>query len=291
VEPTDMSHAGGCLDGALVANAYEFSQQFEGGYADLGVLPGGTQHQYTVHVVLTTSDRHVGRMGYARIRSLSWPTLTWAPSTHYDVGDIVVPTAAKRNGRAYRVVQASSTGSTEPNWPDADGANVASLLVEFIETTIASVALNSDGSNTIVAVAPTLLLFADGLTHYELQVVQTIMGIGDDSVMDTRKVDFFSADHVNAGAVTATGIESQVWDSLAGSAYVETDIGVARMLRVTTPVLLEPLADNELVFSFIEAPVPGLATLDTRKTPLGEQVQDHGIVVTVDVVDRDSAPW
>jgi hypothetical protein len=82
-----------------------------------------------------------------------------------------------------------------------------------------------------------------------------------------------------------------VWDSLAGSAYVETDIGVARMLRVTTPVLLEPLADNELVFSFIEAPVPGLATLDTRKTPLGEQVQDHGIVVTVDVVDRDSAPW
>ena len=47
---------------------------------------------------------------------------TWASGTSYDVGTIKIPTS--RNGHRYRVIQAGTTGSSEPSWPTAEGAEV-----------------------------------------------------------------------------------------------------------------------------------------------------------------------
>lgn len=48
----------------------------------------------------------------------------WAAATAYNVGDVVIPTAANRNGRRFRALRFTNTdrktGSTEPAWSTSD---------------------------------------------------------------------------------------------------------------------------------------------------------------------------
>lgn len=45
----------------------------------------------------------------------------WASSTNYNFGDVVIPSANKRNGHRYRIVKLDGSGrsssSSEPSWP------------------------------------------------------------------------------------------------------------------------------------------------------------------------------
>jgi hypothetical protein len=41
----------------------------------------------------------------------------WRPSTGYSIGDRVIPTDAKANGRHYSVTASGTSGTTEPTWP------------------------------------------------------------------------------------------------------------------------------------------------------------------------------
>lgn len=51
--------------------------------------------------------------------------LCWAASTAYALGDIRKPSQPNRNGYAYKVTTAGSTGAAEPTWPTAEGLTVA----------------------------------------------------------------------------------------------------------------------------------------------------------------------
>jgi len=48
---------------------------------------------------------------------------SWAGTTSYSEGDIVIPTT--RNGRRYRARNAGTSGSGEPSWPTTDEATVS----------------------------------------------------------------------------------------------------------------------------------------------------------------------
>lgn len=55
----------------------------------------------------------------------------WEPATVYAVGDVIVPTV--RNGHAYRVTDAGTSGATEPTWPTTEGGVVTLDGVEYTE--------------------------------------------------------------------------------------------------------------------------------------------------------------
>lgn len=56
---------------------------------------------------------------------------TWAASTAYTFGQIVMPTT--RNGHRYRCVVAGTSESTEPTWPKTNGSIVAEGDLEWEE--------------------------------------------------------------------------------------------------------------------------------------------------------------
>lgn len=57
--------------------------------------------------------------------------VTWAASTAFTYGQTVFPTT--RMGRRFRVIQAGTSGTSEPSWSDYDYARVSSGTVEMIE--------------------------------------------------------------------------------------------------------------------------------------------------------------
>jgi hypothetical protein len=52
----------------------------------------------------------------------------WSASTAFEFGAVVIPTANKRNGRKYRIVELDgdgrTSGATEPNWPTGRDSRV-----------------------------------------------------------------------------------------------------------------------------------------------------------------------
>ncbi len=52
----------------------------------------------------------------------SWSAPTWAASTAYSVGDVVIPTTT--NGHMYVCTAGGTSGASEPTWPTTDGATV-----------------------------------------------------------------------------------------------------------------------------------------------------------------------
>lgn len=56
---------------------------------------------------------------------------TWAASTAYTLGDIVIPVDTTANPYRFEVTTAGTTGTTEPAWPAAEGATVTDGSVVF----------------------------------------------------------------------------------------------------------------------------------------------------------------
>src|SRR5690348_11303613 len=66
----------------------------------------------------TLSDPEVEALLVATVRGSAWVT-----DTAYTVGQVVIPTT--RNGHAYRVLQAGTSGATEPGWSLLPGGVVS----------------------------------------------------------------------------------------------------------------------------------------------------------------------
>lgn len=62
----------------------------------------------------------------------------WTPSTAYVVGDYVIPTEAKRNGKFYKCTTAGTSGSTEPTWPASSTVSDNSVVWTYQSTTSTS---------------------------------------------------------------------------------------------------------------------------------------------------------
>ena len=62
------------------------------------------------------------------------PTIaTWAASTRYIEGQVVIPTELNLNDHRYVVTEAGTTGASEPTWPTADGDTVTDGTVTWQE--------------------------------------------------------------------------------------------------------------------------------------------------------------
>ena len=62
-------------------------------------------------------------------------TTVWSASASLSLNDVVAPTATRRkDGLFFRVTQAGTTGSSEPNWVSTIGETVYDNNVRYVST-------------------------------------------------------------------------------------------------------------------------------------------------------------